>query len=126
MLAYTTYLLRLTGPGTATWEVALLIALRGAGMGLALAPVMTVVLSGTSAGGENRACAAVVPLLRLPAALGLAVLTSVSTLPRPLAVTNLDSAPLQPPAAWTTVRAVLLVTAGVSGLGVLLDPGSGN
>jgi MFS family permease len=120
LLAYTTYLLHLTGPGTATWGMALLIALRGAGMGLALAPVMTVVLSGTSAGGENRACAAVVTLLRLPAALGLAVLTSVSTLPRPLAVTNLDSAPLQPPAAWTSVRAVLLVTAGVSGLGVLL------
>jgi MFS family permease len=120
LLADATYLLHLTGPGTASWEPVLLIALRGAGMGLALAPVMTVALAGTSAGGENRACATTVTMLRLPAALGLAVLTSVSALPRPLAVANLDSAPLQPAVAWTPVRAVLLVTAGVSALGVLL------
>src|SRR4029077_12357911 len=83
-------------------------------------PVMTVALAGTAAGGENRACATTGTMLRLPAALRLAGLTSVSALRRPLAVTNLDSAPLQPAVAWTLVRAVLLVTAGVSALGVLL------
>ncbi|HEV7466010.1 MAG TPA: MFS transporter [Candidatus Dormibacteraeota bacterium] len=120
LLADATYLLQLTGPGTAGWEVAALIALRGTGMGMALAPVLTMVLAGIAAGAENRAAAAVAMVLRLPAASGLAVLAGVTAAARPLAVPGLDLASLPVLVAWAPVRALLLVTAGVGSLGVLL------
>jgi MFS family permease len=119
LVAYSTFLLRLTGPGTAGWWVGALAGLRGVGMGMALAAVLTTALAGIPRGGENRAAAAVVALLRLPAAIGLAVLVAVSTAPRP-ATRVLDAAPLQAPVAWVPLRAVLLVTAGVTALGAIL------
>jgi MFS family permease len=121
LLADATYLLQLTGPGTAGWEVGALIGLRGAGMGMAVAPVLTMVLAGIRAGAENRAAAGVAMVLRLPAATGLAVLAGVTAAPRPVtAPGGLDVASLPVLVAWAPVRALLLVTAGVAALGVLL------
>ncbi|MEA2615910.1 MAG: hypothetical protein QOE72_1693 [Chloroflexota bacterium] len=120
LLADATYLLQLTGPRTAGWEVAALIALRGAGMGMALAPVLTMVLAVIGAGAENRAAAAVATVLRLPAATGLAVLAGVTAAPRHVVVPGLDVASLPVLVPWAPVRALLLVTAGVGSLGVLL------
>ena len=119
LVAYSTFLLRLTGPGTAGWWVGALAGVRGVGMGVALAAVLTTALAGIPRGGENRAAAAVAALLRLPAAIGLAVLVAVSTAPRP-AARVLDAAPLQAPVAWVPLRVVLLVTAGVTALGAIL------
>jgi MFS family permease len=120
LLADATYLLQLTGPGTARWEVAALITLRGAGMGMALTPVLTIVLAGIAAGAENRGAAGVAMVLRLPAVGGLAVLAGVTAPPRPVTVRGLDVTSLPVLVAWAPVRALLLVTAGVGALGVLL------
>ncbi|HEY2704777.1 MAG TPA: MFS transporter [Candidatus Dormibacteraeota bacterium] len=119
LLADASYLLHLTRPATAGWEVAALVALRGAGMGLALAPVLTMAVADIAGGAENRAAAAVVSVLRLPAAIGLAVLAGLSTVPR-RTLSALDPGAMLPPVAWGPVRALLLVTAGVAALGVLL------
>ncbi len=84
LLADATYLIHLTGPGSAGWVMGSLVLLRSAGMGLALAPVTAAALAGIESGGENRACAAVATALRLPAAIGVAVVASVTAPPRPL------------------------------------------
>ncbi len=119
LLADASYLLHLTRPATAGWEIAALVGLRGAAMGLALAPVLTMAVAGIAGGDENRAAAAVVSVLRLPAAIGLAVLAGLTAVPR-RTLSTLDPGALLAPVAWGPVRALLLVTAGVAALGVLL------
>ena len=120
LLAYTTFLLRLTGPTTAAWWVGSLAGIRGAGMGMALTAALTTVLAGLPRGGENRAAAAVGTLLRVPAAIGLAALVVVTAVSRPHVARTLDITPLQPAVAWGPLRAVLLVTAGMTALAALL------
>jgi MFS family permease len=120
LLAYTTFLLRLTGPGTAGWSVALLVGLRGAGLGVALTAVLTTVLAGIPRGGENRAAAAIATVLRVPVAAGGALLVVMTAPPRALVGRSLDIAPLTPSVAWGPLRVVLLVTAAVGALGALL------
>jgi hypothetical protein len=120
VLAYATFLLRLTGPGTAGWCVALRGGLRGAGMGVALTALLTTILAGVRRGGENRAVTAVASLLRVPVAAGAALLVVMTTPPRPPVSRTLDIVPLQLPVAWAPLHAVLLGTAAAGALGALL------
>jgi MFS family permease len=124
LVAWGTYLLHGAGPATPVAVTAVWTGLRGAGMGLALTPVMAGVVGRAARGAESRAAALAVTVQWLAAAFGLAVLASLSTAARPRLVSAaLDLVPLQPPVGWSAVRALLLVTAGACGLGALIALG---
>ncbi len=119
LVADATWLLHLCGPATSVALVAALVMLRAAGLALALSAALGALLGAVEPGAENRAATTVTAALRLPVGLGLAVLAAVTAVPRAAAVTPLI-APLQPAVGWAPLRALLLVTAGVSALGAVL------
>jgi MFS family permease len=119
LVADATWLLHLCGPATSVALVAALVLLRAAGLALALSAALGALLGAVEPGAENRAATTVTAALRLPVGLGLAVLAGVTAVPHAAAATPLI-APLQPAVGWAAIRALLLVTAGVSALGAVL------